>query len=500
MTQPMRLTRLRAVAVAVLCTATCILWSAASRAELRAAVMVPASEAPRRPAPPGDHEDARSTAVLMPHDAMAEPLERSERMEGFPFEEQGDSAMAGFEGSTSEGMTRLRQQLDGLRKALERAGGRDRSDRAGLPQHTPAAHTHGRDSLLCAVPGLADAVQVAGLDWCLHGTGRGRGVAARPLMRMGAPSKAEEAQERQEAEEERLKRASEAVDAAEDKMGDFWTPPNGFPGHGFLTGTQAKDVILPAQEGTAQRNAWDKLRRLFSWLPGDVGGLNVSLPDWHWHLRLHCARDEGWHWLEGSTPGAKARGFRDPTCGSDLTLHSVEPPQTGQHGLSYGPFAGAPLTNKPLPVGSVAPYLKDWGKIVKTHKRRRSARRFRSPFAGAPIRNGPLPVGDVDPWLLPHTKPRPAKGKPWVWRWPLAGTPITGGVSRGGAIAPMPAPQSKPKEHKPRRWVSPFAGVPITHDSSRDKVRFSAPLFCHLVSVCCVWSPKTVCVFVTSDL
>ena len=27
-------------------------------------------------------------------------------------------------------------------------------------------------------------------------------------------------------------------------MGDYWTPPNGFPKHGFLTGTQPKDVIV----------------------------------------------------------------------------------------------------------------------------------------------------------------------------------------------------------------------------------------------------------------
>ena len=38
----------------------------------------------------------------------------------------------------------------------------------------------------------------------------------------------------------------------QDKMGDYWTPPNGFPKHGFLTGTQPKDVIVKARGRISQ--------------------------------------------------------------------------------------------------------------------------------------------------------------------------------------------------------------------------------------------------------
>jgi hypothetical protein len=94
-------------------------------------------------------------------------------------------------------------------------------------------------------------------------------------MAAGPPSREEQQQEAEEEEEERLKRGAEAVDAAEDKMGDYWTPPNGFPKHGFLTGTQPKDVIVKAQEGIAQQTAWDKVKSLFWWL--QVGALLASL-------------------------------------------------------------------------------------------------------------------------------------------------------------------------------------------------------------------------------
>jgi hypothetical protein len=78
------------------------------------------------------------------------------------------------------------------------------------------------DSVICAVPGLADLATGLGTTWCAHGTGQERGVTSRPMMRTGPPPPEDLAQQKEEEEEERLKRAAEAVDAAEDKMGIFF--------------------------------------------------------------------------------------------------------------------------------------------------------------------------------------------------------------------------------------------------------------------------------------
>ena len=176
-------------------------------------------------------------------DRTLAPEQRSQQMEGFPFVDQKASAIAGLEDKTADSISHLKRELEGVRAGLERSAGRSRHDRGGLRSQVPK-QTRGRDSVICAVPGLADLATGLGSDWCAHSTGHEKGVAARPLMRTGPPSPEDLASQAEAEEEERLKRGAEAVDAAEDKMGDYWTPPNGFPKHGFLTGTQPKDVIV----------------------------------------------------------------------------------------------------------------------------------------------------------------------------------------------------------------------------------------------------------------
>ena len=232
--------------------------------------------------------------------------------------------MATLEGKTSESMVKLKDDLETVRDTLEKTGGRNAGDRAGLRAHTPVKDTRGRDSIVCGIPGLADLANGFGTDWCLHGSGAEKGVVSRPLMAGGAPTHAEVEAEEEAEEEERLKLAKEAVDSAEDKMGDYWTPPNGFPKHGFLTGTQPKDVIVKAKEGIAQQTAWDKVKSLFWWLQGDVPALGEEdwFSSWHsgkWPQHVYCSGDDGWRWADG-----RSRDFQDPSCGSDLTLHNVK--------------------------------------------------------------------------------------------------------------------------------------------------------------------------------
>ena len=45
---------------------------------------------------------------------------------------------------------------------------------------------------------------------------------------------------------------------------------------------------------------------------------------WDKNSRVYCGGDDGWRWAEG-----KERGFKDPTCGSDLTLHDIHANQVG---------------------------------------------------------------------------------------------------------------------------------------------------------------------------
>ena len=185
-----------------------------------------------------------------------------------------------------------------------------------------------------------------------------------------------------------------------------------------------------------------------------MNGLNADdlFSGWHWgkgHWAVHCGGDDGWRWAEG-----KERGFKDPTCGSDLTLHAVQSHQEQVARHFYSPFAGVPITNRALPVGDVDPWLAGWGRLGNPSKPDEK-QVFRSPFAGSVIRNGPLPVGDVDPWLLPHKhRQRPSNPSPRWWGSPFAGIPISGrrGGREVGAIVPMPAPAPPPRKGQPFRW------------------------------------------------
>jgi len=159
--------------------------------------------------------DAWSNAVPTVTDMTLQPHERSQQMEGYPFTDQTSSPMANLEGSTAHGIQRLKSHLAALQRGLEATGGHRPGDRAGLRYHAPVKQRHDRDSVVCAVPGLADVVTGLGVDWCAHGTGKESGVGARPLMRMGPQSHAERVLKAEEEEENRLKRGAEAVDAAE---------------------------------------------------------------------------------------------------------------------------------------------------------------------------------------------------------------------------------------------------------------------------------------------
>lgn len=77
--------------------------------------------------------------------------------------------MANLEGHTAESITRLQRQLDGLRRGLERFSGRKAHDRAGLREHRVPTRTRGQDSIVCALPVLADVASGFGADWCSHG-------------------------------------------------------------------------------------------------------------------------------------------------------------------------------------------------------------------------------------------------------------------------------------------------------------------------------------------
>ena len=70
-----------------------------------------------------------------------------------------------------------------------------------------------------------------------------------------------------------------------------------------------------------------KVERLFWRLQGDFQGIEDPFSGWNfgkWKSTVHCGDDDGWRWAEGATGGSKHRGFKDPTCGSDLTLHPVQ--------------------------------------------------------------------------------------------------------------------------------------------------------------------------------
>ncbi|EKX44668.1 hypothetical protein GUITHDRAFT_109444 [Guillardia theta CCMP2712] len=135
----------------------------------------------------------------------------------FPFE--GSSPVASFERRAAEKVKRLKEGLYRLKRGLQASS---LQARGGL-KNSISTNEGRKDSFLCAIPGIADAFGSM-FDMCAQGrrAGMPAGVYSRPLMAVPPPSPEEIKEQEEEEEERRLRMGAEAVDEAEDKMGDYY--------------------------------------------------------------------------------------------------------------------------------------------------------------------------------------------------------------------------------------------------------------------------------------
>jgi len=375
---------------------------------------------------------------------------------GFPFE--GSSPVASFERRAAQKVKRLKEGLYRLKRGLQASS---LQTRGGLKRPV-SMNDNKKDSFLCAIPGIADAVG-SWFDMCAQGTRSGTppGVYSRPLMAVPPPSPEEIEEQKEQEEERRLRRGAEAVDQAEDKMGEYYN--RSLSDRLF---TQPKDIIAPAVGGRSQTRNWRQVQRIFD----DVMSV-LLVPNITW-------RDLRWK----NSGGATRCGDDDPTCGSDLTLHEPYVQREEEEHEFYSPFAGSPILPPRHaadgdvveclnpPTCSSAPQLGGKKRAVKSH-----GDLFRSWFSGVPVTRSPPPLGGRVACSDPTCGSAPTLHEPEIFYEPSrprampfpAGSPIRPKPKRLGDRVPWesgPRVREFPLQPPPSEHVSwfPFpAGSPI---------------------------------------
>mmetsp|Transcript_11045 Transcript_11045/g.37536 ORF Transcript_11045/g.37536 Transcript_11045/m.37536 type:complete len:559 (-) Transcript_11045:101-1777(-) len=363
----------------------------------------------------------------------------------FPFE--GSSPVASFERRAAEKVKRLKEGLYRLKRGLQASS---LQARGGL-KNSISTNEGRKDSFLCAIPGIADAFGSM-FDMCAQGrrAGMPAGVYSRPLMAVPPPSPEEIKEQEEEEEERRLRMGAEAVDEAEDKMGDYYN--RSLADRLF---TQPKDIIAPAVGGRSQRRNWQEVQRIFD----DVMSV-LLVPNVTW-------RDLRWK----HSGGATRCGDDDPTCGSDLTLHEPYLKREEEEQRFYSPFAGSPILPPPHAAGgavveclnpptcSSAPQLGERKAAVKNH-----GDLFRSWFSGVPVSAGShSPLGGRVACSDPTCGSAPTLHEPRIYYEPLkrrilpfpAGSPIR--------RPQKPLGDKVPWESGPRVLNPPLSPPPVHH-------------------------------------